>query len=379
MHATTEALPDFTTRLEQVRASGMLRVDLTETDPERCGIRWDRAELQAILGAGRGASPPARTGELGAAREAIASYLAGHRAAVRPDRILLAPSRSAARRLALAALCDSDGDVLAPAPARPEGDPASAGRVRPYRVEFDGAWRIDRRSLERAIGPRTRAVILGNPVEPTGAMPTPDDLAFLEELCADRGLALVGDEAFLDTALEASASVAAVSRCVGVHLSGLTGVSGLARLGGEWIAVTGPDGLAARVAARMGALAEDTPPPDRATVAAFPALLARREGWLERLRARLARNRGAIAAASLREAPWALQWGAGGTWAVLQINPGRDPAELCLELLDEGIAIRPGHLDGLPAAGYVVVSLLPEPDVLLAGLDRLEVHLRRLD
>jgi DNA-binding transcriptional MocR family regulator len=110
---------------------------------------------------------------------------------------------------------------------------------------------------------------------------------------------------------------------------------------------------------------------------AVPALLARREQYLSALRRRLARNRGAIAAASLREAPWTLQWGRGGCWAVLQINPGRDEDELCLELLAEGVAVRPGHLDGLPREGHLVVSLLPEPDVFLAALDRLEAHLRR--
>jgi hypothetical protein len=111
----------------------------------------------------------------------------------------------------------------------------------------------------------------------------------------------------------------------------------------------------------------------------LPALLARREPFLEALRARLARNRASIATASLREAPWTLQWGGGGSWAVIQINPFQDPVALCLALLDEGVAVRPGGLDGLPQSGYLVVSLLPEPQVFRAGLDQLETHLRGLE
>ena len=38
----------------------------------------------------------------------------------------------------------------------------------------------------------------------------------------------------------------------------------------------------------------------------------------------------------------------------------------------------PGHLDGFPPAGYLVISLLPEPGVFLEGLERLEAYLRGL-
>jgi hypothetical protein len=159
-------------------------------------------------------------------------------------------------------------------------------------------------------------------------------------------------------------------------VSGLTGVCGLSQLGGEWIAVAGPEPLVARALARLGSHPESNAPPPAPVLPAVPALLARREPFIEALRARLARNRAAIATASLREAPWTLQWGGGGPWAVLQINPVQDVTALCLALLNEGVAVRPGDLDGLADSGYLVVSLLPEPRLFDTGLDRLEAHLR---
>lgn len=372
---------DFTARVERARASGLLPFDLTESDPARCGLAWGAGELEALLGARREPAIGPRPAGLAEAREAIASYLAGHRVTVEPDRVFLAPSRTAARRLALDAICDEDDEVLVPAPSRRPVAPDGAlpsWRLGPYPLVFDGAWHLDRKSLGRAIGRQTRAIVVGNPSEPTGAMLDADELGFLEALCAERGLALVGDEALLDTALGSSVSVARSARCLAVHVSGLSGICGLSRLGVEWVAVAGPDAMADRAGSRPGFQPGMAPTISSAVLLATPALLARRGSYLEALRARLARNRAAIAAASLREAPWALQWGAGGTWAVLQINPAQDATALCLVLLQEGVAVRPGQLDGLPPSGYVAVSLLPEPAVFLAGLERLETHLRGL-
>lgn len=110
---------------------------------------------------------------------------------------------------------------------------------------------------------------------------------------------------------------------------------------------------------------------------AIPALLAHREPFLTSLRARLATNRAALATASLGEAAWTLQWGGGGCWAVLQINPDQDEDALCAAILEDGVVVRPGCLDGLPREGYLVVSLLPEPRLFREALLRLERRLRR--
>jgi aspartate/methionine/tyrosine aminotransferase len=208
-------------------------------------------------------------------------------------------------------------------------------------------------------------------------MLTGAELGALEELCAAREIALIGDEACIDTAIGPSVSVARAERVLAIHASGLIGVRGLP--GAAWVAVAGAPALAVAAAERLELLTAAIPAVPSAALRSMTALLARRETHLATLRARIAKNRGSIAHAALREAPWSLLWGAGGPWAVLQINPTRDDRELCLELLDEGVAVRPGSLDGFPPTGHLVVSLLPEPDVLLGGLEVLERHLRRVE
>jgi alanine-synthesizing transaminase len=368
---------DFATRLDQARASGLPLLDLTEADPERCGLAWDPHELESILAAPHAPATGSTPAGLLEARDAVASYLAGQEASIAPDRVFFARSRSEAHRVLLEATCEHGREVLVPVPGRPFLDAAAttpALRLRPYELRFDGAWRLDRRSVEKAVGASTAAIVVGNPADPMGALLSRGELAFLEELCSERGLALISDESALDTAVAPSSSVARVARCLGAHVSGLAGVCGLPRLECEWIAVTGPDASAGPALSRLRAAGAALPA--SRVLLALPALLARRERFLSALRARLARNRAHVAEAALREAPWTLQWGAGGWWAVLQINPVQDEDVLCEALLADGVAISPGHLDGFPREGFLAVSLLPPPVVFDAALDALEARLR---
>ncbi len=370
---------DFAIRLEQARASGLPLLDLTESDPARCGLAWDPEELGAILGERRPDTHGSTGSGLTEAREAVASYLAGRGASVSPDHVILTSSVSGAHRLALKGVCDPDDEVLVPSPGRPFLDPVAAlesVRLGRYALVFEGEWRLDRRSIKRAVTPRTRAIVVGNPSDPTGATISRDDLTFVEDLCARRGLALIGDETFVDTAVAPCASVAQVTRCLAFHVSGLSGVCGLPHLRGEWLAVAGPDELVAPALSRLARSVDVDPSVSSPVQLALPALLARRERFLAALRARLAKNRAALATASLREAPWSLQWGGGGCRAVLQVNPVQDEEVLCLALLEDGVAAQPGHLDGLPREGYLVVSLLPESRTFEEALVRLDRRLR---
>lgn len=55
-------------------------------------------------------------------------------------------------------------------------------------------WRFDRAMLEAAIGPRTRMVVLNNPINPTGVVLSREDLELLAEVCVAHDLICVCDE-----------------------------------------------------------------------------------------------------------------------------------------------------------------------------------------
>lgn len=55
-------------------------------------------------------------------------------------------------------------------------------------------WRYDRIAIEAAITPRTRALVLNDPLNPTGTVASPDDLAMLADVCRRHDLFAICDE-----------------------------------------------------------------------------------------------------------------------------------------------------------------------------------------
>ena len=379
MTTASSRRPDeaFAARLDRARTSGSALLDLTDSDPARWGLGWDHAELEGLLEESRatGGQPELVRSR---AREAVASYLAGRSVLVPPEHIQLTASIGMAQRLLVELLCRPGDEVLVASPSRAVVElPVATESVRvvTYALVYDGTWRIDRRSLEKAVTGRTRAILVGNPSQPTGAALSREDLAFVEDLCSQRGIAIVADEAFMDT-LDGGASVIEVTRCAGFHLSGLSGVCGLLALGAEWVAGAGPDELVAPVLARLELAIEASGAAPGPALAAVPPLLARRERFLAELRTRLSRNRALLASAALGESSWTVERGAGGCWAVLRIGGAEDEESLCLRLLEDGVAVLPGFTQGLPRHGYLVVSRLPTPEVFLEALSLLDRRLR---
>ncbi len=381
-HRTNWDLPAgaFAARLQRARASGRRLLDLTESSPARCGLSWDPAELGPLLGDARSADYDPTPHGLLEARQGVARYLAHRGAAVAADRIFLTASTNEAYALLFKLLCDPDDEVLVPLPSCPFLDRLAdleSVRLGRYALRYDGEWHLDRASIAKAVTPRTRAIVAMSPSSPAGALLSAEELAFLEEICAARGLALIGDESLADTALGPAPSVVGASRCLAFHLSGLSAVGGLPQLKVGWIGAAGPQRLVGEALARLEVIADAYLSVSAPAQLALPALLERRERFLGPLRKRLSVNRACLATAALREAPWSLLGSGGGWSAVLQIGGAQEEEALCLGLIEDGVVIQPGALHDFERSGYLVVSLLPEPETFREGLARLEERLRR--
>ncbi|MBL0966208.1 MAG: aminotransferase class I/II-fold pyridoxal phosphate-dependent enzyme, partial [Blastomonas sp.] len=62
-------------------------------------------------------------------------------------------------------------------------------------VDMDrSTWRIDPASLAAAIGPRTKLLVLNDPMNPMGTCAHPDDLALLAQACVEHDLIAICDE-----------------------------------------------------------------------------------------------------------------------------------------------------------------------------------------
>jgi aspartate/methionine/tyrosine aminotransferase len=369
----------FGARLDAARVGGRRLLDLTESDPARCGLAWPAAILAEALADPRIARYEPTPQGLPEARAAVAGWLAARGAPVPPERILLTASTSEGYALLLKLLCDPGDEVLVPAPAYPllevlarlEG----VSLVR-YPLAWDGEWHVDLPALAARVGPRTRAVVVVSPSNPAGAVLSRAELDALDGLCAARGLALVGDEVFADTVPPGTPSVATVRAALGFHLAGLSKTCGLPQLKAAWIAAAGPEALVGPALARLEVVADAYLSVSGPAQLALPRLLAARETFLGPLRARLAANRARLAPPA--GAPWDVLPGGGGWSAVVRIGARLDEEALALSLLaEEGVAVWPGFLFDFERPGHLVLSLLPGEEVFAEGVRRMAGRLDR--
>ena len=100
--------------------------------------------------------------------------------------------------LCFRSLLEPGDEVVVPAPCFFfEGPIRAAGGVPVYvRGSADEGWAWDADAIEHAVGPRTRALLLCNPGNPTGAVPSADEVASAAGVAERRGLVLVTDEAY---------------------------------------------------------------------------------------------------------------------------------------------------------------------------------------
>lgn len=129
-------------------------------------------------------------------REAIASNLE-HRfdRSVSPDRVLVTQGTSSAMSLVFSILLEAGDEVIIPTPHYPcyPNFVRFAGGI-PVFVETDEkqGWQVDPDRVRAAITDRTRAIVLGSPANPTGAV-QPREVV---EALAGLGPTLVSDEIY---------------------------------------------------------------------------------------------------------------------------------------------------------------------------------------
>ena len=366
--------------LARLRAQGQEVLDLTVSNPTRCGFTYPELEIRQALSLPSvlAYDPDARGSR--SAREAIAAH---HGHGLRAEDLLLTASTSEGYGLLFKLLGDPGDEVLVPSPSYPlfewlarlEGLTA-----RPVPSYFHDRWHLDLGALEAAVSPRTRAVVVVNPNNPTGHFLTTVEWAELTNLCAQRGLALLVDEVFADYALEvaddqlATALLDLTPSCPVFLLSGLSKVVGLPQLKLGWIAVRGPGAEDALEA--LAFLADQYLSVSAPVQAAAPRLLELAAPIRTRILGRLRTNLATLDAA-LAHQPQLSRLPVEGGWSVLLRRPAVDADEACaLRLLEEASVLAyPGSFFDLHGDGYLVLSLLARELVFEEGLRRISARL----
>ena len=366
---------------EALRARREPYIDLTLSNPTRADFDYP-ADLLAPLADARGLRyAPSPFGAI-EARRAVAADYARQGLTVPPERCVLTASTSDGYSLIFKLLADAGDEVLVPRPSYPLFDHLTQLDLvvpRPYDLDFDGAWAIDFASLEAALTPRTRAVLIVSPNNPTGSFVTAAELDRLAAICAPRGIAIISDEVFADYELEPGAAaragrVAARGDVLSFSLGGLSKSAGLPQVKLGWMAVGGPEALAAAALERLELecdtyLAVSTP-----VQLAAPGLIDRGAGVRAQIAARVAANYRALHAAAAAAPACRARRSDGGWYAVLQVPSFQPEEDLVLRLLDDGVLTHPGYFFDFPRESFLIVSLLPPEAAMVEGVSRVLRH-----
>jgi len=294
------------------------------------------------------------------------------------ERVMLTASTSESYAYLFKLLCDPGDEVLVPRPGYPLFEFLAALeslRVRPYPLVHDGEWHVDLAALRVAASPRTRAVVVVNPNNPTGAYLKRDELVALEAFCAEHGLALVSDEVFADFAfredVRRAPSVAGEGPALAFALGGLSKSCGLPQLKLAWMAVTGPEPLRREALARLEVVADTFLSVATPVQVAAPVLLARREELQAPILSRVRRNLEALRAALFPGCPATLLEPEGGWYAVLRVPATITEEDRVTRLLEErDVLVHPGYFFDFPHEAFLVLSLLPPEAEFAEGVSR---------
>ncbi len=359
--------------IRQTRASGQSLIDLTVSNPTVCGFVYDSA---AILGAL--ADPAAMIYDpdprgIRSAREAVAQYYDGHTAAIHPDHLLLTTSTSEAYSFLFRLLCDPGDSVLVAQPSYPLFD-FLAGLdnvcLESYPLFYDFGWHIDHAQLVSRIGPRTRAIVLVHPNNPTGHATTPADLVRLTDICTRHGLALIVDEVFLDYGLAANIESAASAPhpCLTFIVSGLSKIAALPQMKVGWIACCGPEAERREALTRLEIIADTFLSMNSPAQHALPAWLAGRLAIQSQILLRVRKNLAEIAhAETIHLLPVEAGWNA--ILRLPQTELGEDPSVDLIK--DAGVIVHPGSFYGMAGSRFIVISTIVPVETFRFGLKRI--------
>jgi alanine-synthesizing transaminase len=374
----------LTRALEEHRRSGKELLDLTASNPTTCGLAYPEREILAALADPRGLVYRPESKGLLEARQAVAEYYAGRAgfsgssARIDPERILLASGTSEAYSHIFRLLCEAGDEILVPAPSYPLfeflADLADI-RLVSYPLLYDHGWQIDSASLRAALTPRSRAVLVVHPNNPTGSFIKPREAAELAEICATRGMAIVADEVFLDyTSGAAQAQTFALSdAALTFTLSGISKISLLPQMKLAWTVVSGPEAVVNTAVDRLEIIADTYLSPSTPVQLALPKFLSLRHSLQKQLQQRISANLAVLDNMLCVSKSLARLNREGGWYAILRVPVTGIDDDLAVALLERfSVLVHPGHFFNFSHEGFLVLSLITPEQQFQEGLWRLQ-------
>lgn len=363
--------------LARHRTGGKPLLDLSVSNPTECGFQYATHAIMRALCSPRTIEYRPDPKGLEVARKAVSAYYAEKNTRVSPDKILLTTSTSEAYSFIFRLLCNSGDELLVPSPSYPLFDflaEIQDVRLKRYPLIYDHGWHIDLHALKQTVTEHTRGIILVHPNNPTGHFTKSLELTAINQICAERDLAIIADEVFLDFSLvpDSPLSFCTNQEVLTFTLSGISKTSGLPQMKLAWMVVSGPEKLKHESLTRLELISDTYLSLNAPVQLATPVFLEMRHGFqqqvMQRVRANLAELDRQLAPQQhcnrlVVEAGW---------YAVLRVPAVDSDEDVALDLLEKhDIYVHPGHFYDFPQEGHMVISLITPEAEFAEGIQRL--------
>lgn len=320
-------------------------------------------------------------GEPGLRAALARRYSERTRRAISEGQVLCFPGTQTALFAVMAGVVDPGTEVLT-------GDPlyatyesvvaAAGGHVVPVPLDPANGFRMRAEDIEARVTPRTRAILLNSPHNPTGAVLTRSDLEAIGEVARTHDLWIVSDEVYEELVFDGAEFVSALAIpeladrvIVAASISKTHAAPGF-RSG--WI--VGPEAFAERLLPLSEAMLFGNQPfiadmTEAAVSKPSPVAREMRESYAARVR---------TLEAALRGGPLRVHAPQAGMFALVDISAtGLGSTAYAHDLLERaGVAVMPGDSFGSTIGNWVRVSLTVPDDRFAVAADRIAEHARAI-
>ena len=211
------AIRNIVAEARKVEAAGRKVRYLNIGDPITFGFRTPPHLIEAVERAMRdGDNGYAPSVGILPAREAVAAECSRRGMPVSPDRVVMTSGTSEGIELALTTLAGPGDEVLIPVPTYPLYTAVLAkigARPAFYRTDPDRGWLPDLDHLRTLVNETTRALVVIDPNNPTGATYTNDVRRALVEIADRHNIPLLADEVYADLAFAGPCRQSRASTC----------------------------------------------------------------------------------------------------------------------------------------------------------------------
>ncbi|MCC6546467.1 pyridoxal phosphate-dependent aminotransferase [Candidatus Sumerlaeota bacterium] len=358
--------------VEERRIARLDLIDLITANPNENGFvipdeQMTRAIASAMAQRSVNIYTPDARGQF-SARTAIAKYY-GETSA---ENIVLTPGTSMGYFYALRLLTEPGDEILVPKPGYPLLDDLCAvcgiGMRNYHLKETEKGWALDPDDVQFQVSPRTRAIVVVSPHNPTGMICKEIDYERLGEICRARNLALIVDEVFCEFLQADQQSFPRAQDGdfpLVITLNGFSKMFSIPAWKIAWMKVGGKADRVLRFMAALEHLSDTFLPVNELAQAMVAPLLEGQRGVVDDF-AREYRTRMQIAR---RSSPLPSHAAEAGVYHCMKLPDGVDEDSFVIRLLrDQGVLLHPGYFYGMP--GHVIMTCVAKEELLQRGLQR---------